>query len=1250
MYLLRFFLYKMHLYNTSPCAYTRYSTLFLFSLISQLVCAQATYYVATDGKDSNDGRSSGAAFQSLAKVNTMTLRAGDAILLRRGDTFQGTLSIKHSGSSGNPIVIEAYGSGNKPIIAGSATVGKWSRNGNIWQAICAACGSQVTGLYRNATALPLGRYPNLTDTNRGYLTVESHNGKNQLTSQQGLPTNWIGGEVVVRPTQWIMDRAPITGQNGNTLSLNNTSNYNLANGWGFFIQNHPATLDQTGEWYYNPSNKTIQLYDSQNDVNSQLITATAFDVGINLNNSSFITIRNIQISQTLATGIVGNGGSNLSISSNDITNCGFDGIAILGSNTNVLIENNLIEDINNVGVSIEGYQNFTFRNNTARRIGLVPGRGKSGDGSYTGLISGVNQNGLIESNVLDNIGYIGMSVSSNTVIRYNQISNFCLTKSDGGGIYAWNGNRNNPGGLQIMSNIVYNGIGAAEGMPPSVYSGANGIFLDDCMQNSEISNNTSFNSSGKGLMIRGSSNIIIKNNTSFSNGEEQLKFSYNGVCQMRNNQVQNNILFSKYPTQGVVEYESFENDLSQYGSFDYNYYARPFEDLFKIRAIYNPGSGVTGDNFTLAEWQSRWGMDRNSFNSPITYKTQTVGQTGATLLDQSFTSNTNGWNGYAPYGNGRIDWDNTNKLDGGSMRLSFGSASGKSDSYLLAFINIGAVTKGKTYQLLFNGIASKADKRLQVYPRQLSGGYQDLANRTALVLSTGQQTYEATFTATMDESNAILLIQVYEDGQTAWIDNLRLREATLVNVDPDDKIKLYYNTTFQDKVQTLDGSFRDVKNNVYSGQVIIAPFSSIVLMRENSTTTTPTPVALRDPENPANAVAGLTYQYYEGSWSALPDFNALTALKSGTASVPALSVRSRDSNYGLRFTGYLSVPTDGMYTFYTFSDDGSKLLIGTTEVVNNDGNHPEQERSGSIGLKAGVHALSVLFYQGNGGQALNVSYNGPGLDKQLIPAAAYLRGGTGGGTPAGGSGRGSGTGLRADYFNNTNLTTPIVVSRVEETVDFDWGDKSPTGRGVKSDYFSVRWTGQVEAPVNGKYIFSTLGDDGIRLWVNGVLLIDDWNGHAPQLNTGAGIVLNGGQKYDIRMEYFDNFGGAVAKLMWAYPGQDQQAVPKLRLYPAAGSSNARAAAINSDEFEATTVVFPVPAREAVQVRYHATETGAVNLQLTTIAGQLSMVMNHKVMMGENLIHIPVRELNRGSYILTLVQGQKRITRKILLVE
>ncbi|AUD01461.1 PA14 domain-containing protein [Spirosoma pollinicola] len=1371
------------------------NTLMLFLCSSwQFVTAQTTYYVANSGNDANNGRSEGSPFQTLAKINSLSLQAGDVVLFRRGDTFRGNLQIRQSGASGRPIIIDAFGSGNKPILAGSVQVSNWNNIGNnVWEAACPSCGSRVTGVYRNASTLPLGRYPNLSDSNKGYLTIQSHGGKTSLTSQQALSQNWTGGEAVVRPTQWILDRAAITQQNGNTLTLSNNSSYDLADGWGYFIQNHPATLDQVGEWYYNPSTKTIRLFDNQNNPNNQTITATNSD-GISLNNSSYITVHNIKITETLGTGVSVNGGSNITLSGDDITNSGEDAVAIIGSNNTILAENNLIEDANSSGFYIGPYQNFTFRGNTLRRIGILPGRGKSGDGTYSAVQSLCTGNTLIENNLVDNVGYNGISVVTSATVRYNQVSNFCLTKSDGGGIYTWNGSRANVGDLHIISNIVFSGIGAPEGTRGGAYSGANGIFLDDCSQNVEVANNTSFGSKGMGIFLRGVSSISVKGNTTFNNSEEQIKLAYNGACAVRNNDVQNNIFFSRLPNQVVASYESNANDLTNYGQFNYNYYVRPFDDLFKIRAVYNPGSGITGADYTLTGWQALYGKDANSSNSPITYKSQVVSQTGASLLSNSFGSNTEGWSVWSPNGNGRTDWDNTNKLDGGSLRISFTNS--QANSYLLATVPIGAVTKGKSYQLLFDGIASGANKRIDAFPRQLSGNYSDLSARSTLLLGTTRQQYEAVFTATADEANAILVFQVTGDGQTAWVDNIRLKEATLSTLNPDDYIKLVYNATGQNATTSLNGNYRDAKNTLYSNQITLPAYSSAVLMKE-TTTTPPPPVTLRDPENPANTVSGLNYQYYEGSWTSMPDFNGLTPGKTGTVATTDITVRNRTENYGLRFKGYINAPTDGTYTFYTSSDDGSKLLIGTTEVVNNDGVHGTIEKSGTIGLKAGKHAITILFFQGDGGQEMTTSYSGPGVNKQTIPASAYFR-------VSAPVTTGNGSGLLGEYFNNINLSTPIVSSRTDATVNFDWGNNSPIPGTVGTDNFSVRWTGQVEAPVTGNYTFSTISDDGVRLWVNGNQVINNWTTHAPATDNSNSIALTAGQRYTIKMEYFESSLGAVAKLMWAYPGQPQQAIPQGFLYPAspttptAGTStylsdlnwtsatngygpvekdrsngeinggDGRAIILNGvtypkglgvhapsqityalngqythfitdmgmdDEIatagcgtvtfevyldnvlayssgvmnpttatksidlnitgkqtlklvvtnggdntncdhadwagarvttssggrladqpaieftpELALHVYPIPAHNEISIRYIAETAGEVSLQLVT-TGALPVIQSlHQVIAGENLLRLPVAELSRGFYILNMVQGTQRFTRKVILSE
>ena len=139
-----------------------------------------------------------------------------------------------------------------------------------------------------------------------------------------------------------------------------------------------------------------------------------------------------------------------------------------------------------------------------------------------------------------------------------------------------------------------------------------------------------------------------------------------------------------------------------------------------------------------------------------------------------------------------------------------------------------------------------------------------------------------------------------------------------------------------------------------------------------------------------------------------------------------------------------------------------------------------------------------------------------------------------------------GTGLMGAYFTNTTVAgTPL--TRTDGTVNFAWGNGSPAS-SIPVDGFSVRWTGQVQAQFSETYTFTTLSDDGVRLWVNGQQLINNWTDHGPTENSGS-ITLVAGEKYDLTMEYFENGGGAVATLSWASPSTAKQIIPSTQLFP-----------------------------------------------------------------------------------------------------
>ena len=140
---------------------------------------------------------------------------------------------------------------------------------------------------------------------------------------------------------------------------------------------------------------------------------------------------------------------------------------------------------------------------------------------------------------------------------------------------------------------------------------------------------------------------------------------------------------------------------------------------------------------------------------------------------------------------------------------------------------------------------------------------------------------------------------------------------------------------------------------------------------------------------------------------------------------------------------------------------------------------------------------------------------------------------------------GTGTGLSATYYNNIDFTG-TTVARVDPTVDFNWGSGAPAA-GIAADTFSVRWTGQVEAQFTQTYTFYTQSDDGVRLWVNGQQLVNNWTDHATTENSGT-ISLTAGQRYDIRMEFYENGGAAVARLLWSSASTPKAVIPSTRLY------------------------------------------------------------------------------------------------------
>jgi uncharacterized repeat protein (TIGR03806 family) len=148
-------------------------------------------------------------------------------------------------------------------------------------------------------------------------------------------------------------------------------------------------------------------------------------------------------------------------------------------------------------------------------------------------------------------------------------------------------------------------------------------------------------------------------------------------------------------------------------------------------------------------------------------------------------------------------------------------------------------------------------------------------------------------------------------------------------------------------------------------------------------------------------------------------------------------------------------------------------------------------------------------------------------------------------------GAGTGTGLLGAYYSNSFPTNaysgPVTLVRTDAFVNFNWGSGSPDPF-ISADHFTVKWTGSIEPQVTETYTFYTLTDEGVRLWVNGQLLIDHWNDQSPTEWSGS-ISLLAQQHYNIEMDYYENAGPASATLSWSSPSTSKSVIPQAQLYP-----------------------------------------------------------------------------------------------------
>jgi hypothetical protein len=297
--------------------------------------------------------------------------------------FNGSLIISRSG-----ITFGAYGEGARPVISGFTTPANWNNTGSaIWESDVVA-DTLVNMVLINGVAKALGRFPNSNLPNAGYLNFESAVSNTQITDNElSSSPDWTGGEVVIRKERWVLDRNLVTRHSGNTIQYNSETGYGAIDNFGYFIQNHPGTLDLEGEWYYNVHGNKLGIY-LPSGPNALKVQASTVRKLVSLNNQSNIVFENLGFQGANGAAFEMLDAQHIRIINCDIIYSGIN--AINAKNCSDLsIENTQINYTNNVAINLENCTYLTIKNNTIQNTGTIAGMGKGDSGSYEAvMISG----------------------------------------------------------------------------------------------------------------------------------------------------------------------------------------------------------------------------------------------------------------------------------------------------------------------------------------------------------------------------------------------------------------------------------------------------------------------------------------------------------------------------------------------------------------------------------------------------------------------------------------------------------------------------------------------------------------------------------------------------------------------------------------------------------------------------------------------------------------------------------------------
>jgi hypothetical protein len=629
--------------------------LIILTAISLKAHSTNWYISSGSGNDANAGTSTAAAWASITKLNASwgSINAGDSVLFMKNEFFRGTIRVTKSGTSGNPIVIGAYGTGDNPIFTAFESLEVWTSIGGNKYTCPSSAKANVNMLVFDDAVAQIAQYPNgnvwIPSTANG--TVTGNNTINTVTVGT-TPTAVAGDEIIIKKKDWNNERDTITSIAGNTISYRQYSAYPGIVGYGVKYQRNAAFLDIQGEWDFNAG--VVTLYSTDNP-GLHDIKISNNDTAIFLGTQSYITVENIAFEGYNMYGIhsfnASSGGNHITAQYCDFTYMGRSGITFWQTSNVVIDHCNATDCLGNAffirNEGSGGLANATITNCIVQRTGQWTGQEISGDrDGGAAITANGGTNSIIMYNNVNTSGSHACEwhCSSGLRLMYNVFDTYANRKQDIGGIYCFNAltqsgyNGRNYATWSnniIRSNLVLNGVGSNAGTTSGLK--ARGIYNDEGVNGVLVDSNTCafiasaayYNNSNKNIVIRDNTSYMCGGSFSFSRFKDapndtlnrvvsNIFFPYVSVANLYG--WYNNALDSVYPrtagtTNPTVALSAVLADVQQSIYVDSNKYFLPASvttPFVLYGRRYLSSSGSLFNNTTFSYWTGTVGFDTHS--------------------------------------------------------------------------------------------------------------------------------------------------------------------------------------------------------------------------------------------------------------------------------------------------------------------------------------------------------------------------------------------------------------------------------------------------------------------------------------------------------------------------------------------------------------------------------------------------------------------------------------------------------------